>query len=76
VAAYYLETSALIKRYRSEKGTEVVDEVFEGKAGYDVLYNNLVFHSAGGGLALPQKACKVQRFMLPRIGYCYEIVFQ
>ncbi|MDP2934894.1 MAG: type II toxin-antitoxin system VapC family toxin [Dehalococcoidia bacterium] len=37
MAVYYVETSALIKRYRSEKGTEVVDEVFEGKAEYDVL---------------------------------------
>lgn len=37
MAVYYLETSALIKRYRSERGTEVVDEVFEAKAEYDLL---------------------------------------
>ncbi len=37
MAVYYLETSALIKRYRSEKGTGVVDGVFEDKLEHDVL---------------------------------------
>lgn len=37
MAVYYLETSAFIKRYRSEKGSGIVDEVFEGKSEDDVL---------------------------------------
>lgn len=37
MAVYYLETSALIKRYRSEKGSGVIDEVFDGRSDDDVL---------------------------------------
>lgn len=28
---YYLDTSALLKRYRTEKGTDVVDEIFSAR---------------------------------------------
>lgn len=29
---FYLETSALLKKYRTERGTDVVRELFEGKS--------------------------------------------
>ncbi len=31
MALYYLDTSAILKRYRTEKGTEVVDALFESE---------------------------------------------
>ncbi|MBI4332326.1 MAG: hypothetical protein HY673_13700 [Chloroflexi bacterium] len=34
---YYVETSALVKRYKTEHGSEVVDELFGGKSGDDVI---------------------------------------
>lgn len=34
---YYLETSALVKKYRTEKGTEVVAELFQHKQGSDIF---------------------------------------
>lgn len=34
---YYLETSALVKKYRTERGTEVVAELFEGQLESEVL---------------------------------------
>ena len=34
---YYLETSALVKKYRTEKGTEVVAELFQHKQRSDVV---------------------------------------
>ena len=34
---FYLETSALLKRYRSEKGTDLVEELFESKSKSDSL---------------------------------------
>lgn len=37
MAVYYLETSALLKRYRTEKGTEVLDELFQGKQESEVF---------------------------------------
>ena len=29
MAVYYLDTSAILKRYRTEKGTDVVDALYE-----------------------------------------------
>lgn len=37
MAIYYLETSALLKRYRTEKGTDVLDELFEEKQESEVF---------------------------------------
>jgi predicted nucleic acid-binding protein len=37
VPVYYLETSALVKKYRTERGTEVVAELFQHKRGSDVF---------------------------------------
>lgn len=34
---YYLDTSALLKRYKSEQGTEVVNDLFTNKLQDDVL---------------------------------------
>lgn len=34
---YYLESSALFKRYRTEKGTDVVNAIFAGRTDADVL---------------------------------------
>lgn len=34
---YYLETSALVKKYRTERGTEVIAELFQRKQGSDVF---------------------------------------
>ena len=34
---YYLDTSAIIKRYRTEYGSDVVDEVFDGLTDSDEL---------------------------------------
>jgi hypothetical protein len=37
VPVYYLETSALVKKYRTEKGTEVVAELFQHKQESEVF---------------------------------------
>ncbi len=37
MAIYYLDTSALIKRYRTETGSDVVEELFEGLTTLDEL---------------------------------------
>lgn len=37
MAVFYLETSALLKRYRTEKGTELLDELFEGKQESEIF---------------------------------------
>jgi predicted nucleic acid-binding protein len=37
VPVYYLETSALVKKYRTERGTEVVAELFQHRRGSDVF---------------------------------------
>ncbi len=37
LAVYYLETLALLKRYRTEKGTEVVDELIDSKRDAESL---------------------------------------
>ncbi len=37
MAVYYLETSALLKRYRAEKGTELLDELFNHKTESEVF---------------------------------------
>lgn len=34
---FYLDTSAVLKRYRTEKGTDVVTELYEGAAPTDIL---------------------------------------
>ena len=34
---YYLETSALMKKYRTETGTQVVEELFQQKQGSEVF---------------------------------------
>lgn len=34
---YYIETSALLKRYRTERGTDVIDELFDHKMADDVF---------------------------------------
>ncbi|HAV10660.1 MAG TPA: hypothetical protein DCX22_03470 [Dehalococcoidia bacterium] len=37
MAVFYLETSALLKRYRTERGTELLDELFNSKRDYEIL---------------------------------------
>lgn len=37
MAIYYFETSALLKRYRTEKGTDVLDELFQNRQGSEVF---------------------------------------
>ncbi|MBI2172378.1 MAG: type II toxin-antitoxin system VapC family toxin [Chloroflexi bacterium] len=37
MSVFYLESSALFKRYRTEKGTDLVNSVFAGRTGSDVL---------------------------------------
>lgn len=37
MAVYYLDTSAVLKRYRTEKGTDVVTELYEARTGGDSL---------------------------------------
>lgn len=39
---YFFDTSALLKRYRSELGTEIVDAAFEEK---DATWNNSVLRT-------------------------------
>lgn len=31
MAVFYLDASALLKRYRTEKGTEIVDDIYDGR---------------------------------------------
>jgi predicted nucleic acid-binding protein len=37
VTVYYLETSALLKRYRTEKGTDLLDALFESKQESEIF---------------------------------------
>ena len=37
MAVFYLDTSAVLKRYRTEKGTDVVTQLYEGSTSRDVL---------------------------------------
>lgn len=37
MSVYYIDTSALVKKYRTERGTEVVAELFLSRADSDVL---------------------------------------
>ncbi len=37
MAVYYLETSALVKRYKTELGSELVSELFEGKSPSEIF---------------------------------------
>jgi len=37
VPSYYLDSSALLKRYRTEKGTETLDELFESNRDIDLV---------------------------------------
>ena len=41
MAVYYLETSALLKRYRTEKGTDLLDELFDSKQESEIFTTNL-----------------------------------
>ena len=63
MAVYYLDTSALMKRYRSEVGSDVVGELFEGLADSEALVTSyltaLEVNSAanrllGGGVIAPE----------------------
>lgn len=40
MALYYLETSALVKKYRTERGTEVVAELFERQRETEVFVSS------------------------------------
>ncbi len=37
---YYLETSALLKRYRTEQGTAMVDTLFDSQSSTDILFTS------------------------------------
>lgn len=37
MAVFYLDTSAVLKRYRTEKGTDIVTQLYEGATPRDVL---------------------------------------
>lgn len=39
---YYLDASAFVKRYRTEKGTEAVDELFSGKVEGEVFVTSQI----------------------------------
>jgi uncharacterized protein len=41
MAIFYLDTSAILKRYRTEKGTDVVTELYEQLAAHDALLTSL-----------------------------------
>jgi len=41
MTVYYLDSSALIKRYRDEKGTEVLDALFENKNNSEAITTSL-----------------------------------
>ena len=38
MALFYLETSALVKRYKKEAGSDVVDRIIDGRAAQDTLF--------------------------------------
>jgi predicted nucleic acid-binding protein len=40
MALLYLDTSAILKRYRTEKGTHVVNELYEGAPRLDTLFTS------------------------------------
>jgi predicted nucleic acid-binding protein len=37
MAIFYLDTSALLKRYRTEKGSDIVDEIYDNFSSRDVI---------------------------------------
>jgi hypothetical protein len=41
MAVYYLETSALVKRYKTEKGSDVIEELFNGTKGNEGFATSL-----------------------------------
>jgi predicted nucleic acid-binding protein len=51
MAAYYLDTSALVKRYHPEAGTPVIDQVFS-EAGAEIIISRLVLVEIVSALAL------------------------
>jgi predicted nucleic acid-binding protein len=51
MAAYFLDTSALVKRYHPEAGTPIVDQVFS-EAGADVIVSRLVLVEIVSAFAL------------------------
>jgi hypothetical protein len=51
MAAYFLDTSALVKRYHPEAGTPNVDQVFS-KAGADIIISRLVLVEIVSAFAL------------------------
>jgi hypothetical protein len=40
---FYLETSALLKKYRTESGTDVVRELFEWKSDAEAFISSSAF---------------------------------
>ena len=37
MAVFYLDASAVLKRYRTEKGTEVVDDIYDGRGEQHII---------------------------------------
>jgi predicted nucleic acid-binding protein len=37
MAVFYLDASALLKRYRTEKGTEIVDDIYDGRGAQHII---------------------------------------
>ncbi len=37
MAVFYLDASALLKRYRTEKGTEIVDDIYDGRGEQHII---------------------------------------
>ncbi len=64
---YYLDTSALLKRYKTEKGTEVIDELFSSRKLDEVFvtshFTSIEIESVAAralkGNALNKEACGV-----------------
>jgi uncharacterized protein len=63
MAAYYLDTSALVKRYHPEAGTAIVDQVFS-EAGEEIIISRLVLVEIVSALALKVRSGVIdaQRF--------------
>lgn len=51
MAVIYLDTSAIVKRYRTEKGTDVVEELYERLVGFE---RNEVFRAGRSCLLGPR----------------------
>jgi predicted nucleic acid-binding protein len=73
VTAYYLDASALVKRYADEAGSDWIRQITDSEAGHTILLADITLaevaaalaakHRAPGGITQPQRDRALSRFL-------------